>query len=177
MELLKDYDCTILYHPMKANVITDALSRKFMGSLAHIAEVRRPIVKEFQEIVKNRIQLELDYSRLFLAHVQICPTIFDDIKEAQSQESGLVNMVNNVQNGKISYFSVDLDSVLRLKSRLCIPNVGGLRRKILEEAHHSSYTIHPSSNKMYQDLRELYWWERMKRDVVDFVSKCLVFNK
>ncbi|XP_073219665.1 uncharacterized protein [Cicer arietinum] len=115
----------------KANVVADALSRKSMGSLSHIAEVKRPIVKDIQEVVESGIQLELE-------------------------------------------FSVDFDGVLRLKSRLCVPNVGGFRRKILEEAHHSSYTIHPGSNKMYQDLRELYWWEGMKRDVVDFVSRCLV---
>ena len=48
MELLKDYDCTILYHPGKVNVVADALSRKSMGSLAHIVEVRRQLVKEFQ---------------------------------------------------------------------------------------------------------------------------------
>ncbi|XP_073219643.1 uncharacterized protein [Cicer arietinum] len=61
-------------------------------------------------------------------------------------------MVNNVQNSKISDFSIDSDDVLRLKSQLCVPNVGGLRRKILEGDHHSSYTIQPGSNKMYQDL-------------------------
>ncbi|XP_073219647.1 uncharacterized protein [Cicer arietinum] len=149
MELLKDYDCTILNHPGKAIVVADALSRKSMGSLAHIAKVNRQIVKEFQEIIESEIQFELDHSRLFLAHVQIRPTIVDDIKEAQSQDSYLVNMVNNVQNGKISDFSVDFDCVLRLKSRLCVTNVGDLRRKILEEDHHSSYSIHSCSIKMY----------------------------
>ncbi|XP_073222466.1 uncharacterized protein [Cicer arietinum] len=152
-------------------IYTDHKSLKYS---CYIAEVKRPIIKEFQDVVESGIQLELGHSRLFLAHVQIRPTIVDDIKEAQSQDPYLVNMVNNVQNGKISYFLVDFDGVLRLKARLCVPNVCGLRRKILEEAHHSSYTIHPGSNKMYQDLRKLYWWEGMKRDVADFVSRCLV---
>ena len=53
MELLKDYDCTILYHPGKANVFVDALSK--MGSLAHIVEVRRPVVKEFQDLVASGV--------------------------------------------------------------------------------------------------------------------------
>ncbi|XP_004516136.1 uncharacterized protein [Cicer arietinum] len=124
MELLKDYDCNLI-PPRDGNVVVDALSRKSMGNIT-----------------------------LFLAHVQIRPTIVDDIKEAQSQDPHLVNMVNNVQNGKISYFSGDSNGVLRLKSLLCVANVGGLRRKILEEAHHSSYTIHKGFNKMYQDLRD-----------------------
>ncbi|XP_004516866.1 uncharacterized protein [Cicer arietinum] len=82
MELLKDYDCTISYHPRKESVVANALSMKSMGSLAHIAEVNRPIVKEFQEVVESGHQFELGYSRLFLAHIQIRPTIIDDIKEA-----------------------------------------------------------------------------------------------
>ena len=55
IELLKDYDCTILYHPGKANIVVDALSRKSMGSLAHIVEVRRPVVKEFQDLVASGV--------------------------------------------------------------------------------------------------------------------------
>jgi hypothetical protein len=64
--------------------------------------------------------------------------------------------------------------MLRFDTRLCVPNIEDLRKKILEEAHHSSYTIHPGSTKMYKDLKENYWWEGMKRDVAEFVSKCLI---
>ncbi|PNX70480.1 retrotransposon-related protein, partial [Trifolium pratense] len=87
MELLKDYDCTILYHPGKANVVADALSRKSMGSLAHLAAIKRPIINEFQELVESRVQLEIDSSKALLAHVQIRSTLVDDIKEAQSKDS------------------------------------------------------------------------------------------
>lgn len=84
MELLKDYDCTMLYQLGKANVVAVTFSRKSMDSLAHIAGVKRPIVNEFQEVVESGIQFELGHSRLFLTHVQIRPTIIDDIKEAQT---------------------------------------------------------------------------------------------
>ena len=56
MELLKDYDCSILYHPGKANVIADALSRKSSGSLAHVGTERRPLVKELHELIDQGLQ-------------------------------------------------------------------------------------------------------------------------
>jgi len=83
MKLLKDYDCTILYHPGKANVGANVLSRKSMGNRAHLTTINRPIVKEFQEIVESGIQFEIDHSRTLFAHVKICLTLIDDIKHAQ----------------------------------------------------------------------------------------------
>ena len=58
MELLQDYDCTILYHPRRANV-ANALSMKSMGSLTFIVEVRRSIVMEFQELVDGVVKFEV----------------------------------------------------------------------------------------------------------------------
>ena len=58
--------------------------------------------------------------------------------------------------------------------RLCVPNVGGLKKEIMEEAHSSAYAMHPRSTKMYHTLREYYWWRGMKKDVVKFVSRCLI---
>ncbi len=65
------------------------------------------------------------------------------------------------------------DEVLRYGTRLCVPNVDELRREIMEDAHHSAYIVHPGLTKMYRDLREHYWWSGMKRDLADFVAKCL----
>ena len=67
MELLKDYDCMIFYHPRKANVVADALSRKSMGSMAHIIEVRRPVVKEFQELGDREVKFEVTGAESLLA--------------------------------------------------------------------------------------------------------------
>jgi hypothetical protein len=96
MELLKDYDCTILYHPGKANVVADALSRKSMGSLAHLADSKRPILQEFQQLVDSGVQLEIGPSKALLAYVQIRSTLVDEIKKAQSQDSDLMKTVNDV---------------------------------------------------------------------------------
>ena len=54
-----------------------------------------------------------------------------------------------------------------------MPDVDELRKEIMEEAHFSAYSIHPSSTKMYHDLKDTYWWNGMKRDIVNFMSKCL----
>ena len=69
MELLKNYDCTILYYPGKANVVADTLSRKSMGSLAHIAVIRRPLVEEIHKLEEGRVQFEIGEFGKFLAHV------------------------------------------------------------------------------------------------------------
>lgn len=65
--------------------------------------------------------------------------------------------------GKMALFSLET---------VCVPNKG-LKREILAEAHGATYTVHPSSTKMYQDLKETYWWYNMKRDVAEFVAQHL----
>ena len=62
--------------------------------------------------------------------------------------------------------------MLRYQGRLCVPDVDGLRDQILEKAHGFRYTIHPGLTKMYHDLRVIYWWEGLKRDIEEFVAKC-----
>ncbi|XP_060170798.1 uncharacterized protein LOC132601749, partial [Lycium barbarum] len=64
------------------------------------------------------------------------------------------------------------DGTLRYRGRLCVPDVDGLRERIMSEAHNSRYSIHPGSTKMYHDLKEIYWWNDMKKNVADFVAKC-----
>ncbi|XP_066373109.1 uncharacterized protein [Miscanthus floridulus] len=67
-------------------------------------------------------------------------------------------------------FSVDEHGVVRYKDRLVVPSNEELKRKILNEAHHSKLSIHPGSNKMYQDLHRLYWWSYMKQDITQYES-------
>ena len=67
--------------------------------------------------------------------------------------------------------------MLRYQGRLCAPGVDGLRDQTLEEAHGSRDSIHPRSTKMYHDLREIYWWDGLKRDIEEFVAKYLNCQK
>ena len=78
-----------------------------------------------------------------------------------------------MQQGHSQDFIIDSEDTLRLGTRLCVPDVDELRKEIMEEAHFSAYSIHPGSTKMYHDLKDIYWWNGMKRDIADFVSKCL----
>ena len=112
MELLKDYDCTILYHPGKANVVADALSRKSMGSLAHIVEVRRPVVKEFQDLLASGVRFEVAGTESLLAHVHARSTLVYTIKVTQSKDPHLRKIVEETQAGKVSDFVVDSEGVL-----------------------------------------------------------------
>ena len=66
------------------------------------------------------------------------------------------------------------DGELRLKNRLVVPNTDDIRKDILEEAHRSRLTVHLGGIKMYKDLKRNFWWEGMKREVAEFVSKCLM---
>ena len=172
MELLKDYDCTISYHPGKANVVADALSRKSMGSLAHIAVERRSLIAEVREMVQNRVALEVIGPNVLLAQFQIQPFLKEEIAVAQQQDPEILTLMQAVSGGKAPGFSVT-DGILYFGSRICVPAVDVLKNRILSEAHTSAYTVHPGANKMYQDLRGYYWWSGMKRDVTDFVAKCL----
>ena len=69
------------------------------------------------------------------------------------------------------------NGVLYYKDRVCVPNCNVLRKSILEEVHCGSFAIHPGSSKMFQDLKMSFWWSGMKRDVSEFVTKCLVCQR
>ncbi|WMV58751.1 hypothetical protein MTR67_052136 [Solanum verrucosum] len=77
----------------------------------------------------------------------------------------------------VEAFSQREDGVLRYQGRLCFPNVGDLREQVLSEAHSSRYSIHPGATKMYRDLRDVYWWIGMEKDITGFVAKCPNFQQ
>ncbi|GJW23120.1 reverse transcriptase domain-containing protein [Tanacetum coccineum] len=124
IELFSDYECEIRYHPGKANVVADALSRK--------------------ERVKPRRVRAM----------------------AMTIQSGMKQQMEKRDNGSL-YF---LD-------RIWVPLVGDVRITIMDEAHKSKYSVHPRADKMYYDLRDMYWWPGMKRDIATYFSKCLTCSK
>ena len=86
----------------------------------------------------------------------------------------LVQLREEVKRGSKPDFVLSDDGILRFGTRLCVPNDGDLRRKLLKEAHCSKFAIHPRGMKMYKGLKQNYWWLGMKQDIARFVAQCLV---
>lgn len=78
-----------------------------------------------------------------------------------------------MEKGKTTSFLVDHEGNLQFDGCLCVPVVDFVRSEILDKAHKSAYTIHPGATKMYHDLKKVYWWHGMKKDVIEYVSRCL----
>ncbi|GKC23175.1 putative reverse transcriptase domain-containing protein [Tanacetum coccineum] len=149
LELLADYDCEIRYHPGKANVVADALSRK-------------------ERIKPLRVR-----SLVMTIH----PKLPSQILEAQNEALKEENLKAENLRGMDKAFEVRPDGTRCIKNRSWLPLFGNLRDLIMHESHKSKYSIHPGSDKMYQDLKKLYWWPNMKAIIAEYVGKCLTCSR
>ncbi|KAL0533825.1 hypothetical protein IC582_028096 [Cucumis melo] len=170
LELVKDYDCEILYHPGKANVVVDALSRKVAHPAALITK-QAPLLRDFER-AENAVSVGEVTSQL--AQLSVQPTLRQRIIVAQLNDPYLVEKRRLVETGQGEDFSISSDDGLTFEGRLCVPEDSVVKTELLTEAHSSPFTMHPGSTKMYQDLRSVYLWSNMKREMADFVSRCLV---
>nr|GEY39653.1 putative reverse transcriptase domain, ribonuclease H-like domain, aspartic peptidase domain protein [Tanacetum cinerariifolium] len=149
LELLSNYDCEIRYHLGKENVVTDALSGK-------------------ERIKQLRVQALVIKIGLSLP-MKILNALIKARKEKNFGTEDLCGMIKKLERC--------IGGTLCLNGRSWIPCRCNLRELIMHESHKSKYSIHPGSDKMYQDLKKLYWWPNMKEEIATYVSKCLTSAK
>ncbi|XP_070058107.1 uncharacterized protein [Nicotiana tomentosiformis] len=139
LELLKDYDITILHHPGKVNIVADALSRKAksMGSLTFILAEERPFALNIQSLANRLVRLDISEPSRVLACIVDRSSLLERIKARQYDDLHLLVLKETLLQGGAKEVTIREYGVLRLQGRLCVPNVDGLREKILHEAHSS----------------------------------------
>jgi hypothetical protein len=158
LELIKDYELEVHYHPGKANVVADALSRK-----AHCSCLSVEVFNEtlFWEIRKLNLVIVPQGD---LNHLSVEATLRDSIVLAQQCNKGVRIIKQKITQGEGKYkcFRVDLEGVLWFNECIIVPKDHKLRKQIMDEAHLSKFSMHPGSTKMYQDLKQNFWWTHMK---------------
>jgi hypothetical protein len=162
LEVIKDYELEVHYHPGKANIIADTLNRKAYCNCL-------PDVRLMGEESSTRV-----LPNLSLFNITLTPTLRSKIIAAQKDDEGMGHIKRRMWEGdpKVVCFCEDAEGSLWFREMLVVPKRESLNKKILDEAHTSRYSIHPRSNKMYHDLRQQFWWTRMKRETARYVSKC-----
>nr|GEY33882.1 putative reverse transcriptase domain-containing protein [Tanacetum cinerariifolium] len=161
LELLSDYDCEIRYHPVKANVVADALSRK---ERIKPTRVRALVMIIGLELPKQILNAQTEARKP---------------KNIKNKDVGgmLVENLKDPKNLRTKKLEPHTDGTLCLNGRSWLPCYGDLRIVIMHESHKLKYSIHPGSDKMYQDMKRLYWWPNIEAEIATYVRKCLTCAK
>jgi hypothetical protein len=164
--MIKVYEMEIHYHLGKANVVADVLSRKSQVNMLATHPMPYELAKEFDGL-----------SLGFLNNTQgviinLEPTLEQDIRTGQKDDEKIPEIRQLIIDGKGKDFREDAEGVVWFKDRLCVPDIKSIWELILKEAHETTYSIHPGSEKMYQDLKKIFWWYGMKKEIAEYVAVC-----
>jgi len=175
LELIKDYDLSLDYCEGKANKVADALSRKGKQVLAAARAVPKDLSEEFQKL--NVEVVPQGHVDLCLCAMSAEPDLYQELRDKQIVDVKLTKIREALAAGRAENFSVGADGGLKFMGRWCVPDDAELKGKILKEAHNTPYSVHPGGDKLYKDLKVNFWWPGMKKEVAEFVARCLVCQK
>ena len=167
--MLKDYDFGLNYHPGKANVVADALSWKMLHMSTLMAR-ELELIEEFRDL---SLVCEVTKWIMKLGMLKITSGVSEGIRESQRTDLELVDRLALINQGRGGDFKIDDNGVIKFRDKICVPDVPELKKSILEEGHRSGLSIHLGATWMYQDLRKMFWWHGIKKEIAKFVYVCL----
>ena len=135
----------------------------------------RELPKELAEDLRE-LCLEI-VLRGYVAALEIQSTLMDKIREAQKTDKEVASIKEKMGKGKVKGFREDEHDTLWFEDHVYVPNDPEIRKLILQEAHDSPYSIHPGNTKMYLDLKDIFWWTGMKKDIAEYVAVCDVCQR
>jgi len=145
-------------------VVADALSRNALAR----AEVSMHTCELYEQGRDLNMSITEIGEGIMLQKLEISFNLRSRVVQPQCLDVNLQRRIGHPE------FSMASDGVILFEGRICVADDSELKRLILEEAHKSHFTIHPSATKMYQDLKKDYWWPRMKTEIAEFVARCIV---
>jgi hypothetical protein len=170
LELIKDYDCKINYHPSKANVVADVLSRKSTVELATLGISQPRLIKE---LTGMGLEVVGKGTPVHLANLMVQSKLLARIQVAQLEDPECAKIRQLLAEGKAKEFCLKEDGLLTHFKQVCVSGIVGLRKEIMSEAHHSPYIVYPGGTKIYRDMKGSYWQNNIKKDIASFVEQCL----
>jgi hypothetical protein len=146
----KDFELEIHYHLGKANVVADALIRKSQVNMLVAHLMSYELAKEFDRLSLGFLNNTQGVT------IELEPTVEQDIRKGQKDVEKINDIRQLIIDGKVQDFHEDAEGVVWFKDRLCVPDIKSIQELILKEAQETAYSIHPASEKMYQDLKKRF---------------------